>query len=312
MNTKTAFLFPGQGSQSVGMTSAMAEAYPVVRQTFEEASGVLGYDLWDVVENGPAETLGRTEVTQPALLAAGIATWRAWKALEGADPDFVAGHSLGEYTALVAAEALAFRDAISLVAQRGRLMQQATPAGTGAMAAILGLEDAALAEVCEQAAQGQVVSCANFNSPGQVVIAGEREAVDRACELAKAAGARRAVPLAVSVPSHCLLMKPAADAMAEVLRDTEIRTPSIPVLHNVNASTAGDDQAIREALAQQLWQPVRWSETIQRLVDGGAERFAECGPGKVLAGLNRRICRDCETAAWVDPTALRNSLENWS
>lgn len=312
MNTKTAFLFPGQGSQSVGMASAMAEAYPVVRQTFDEASGVLGYDLWEVVENDPAETLGRTEVTQPALLAAGIATWRAWKSLQGADPDFVAGHSLGEYTALVAADALAFGDAISLVAQRGRLMQQATPSGTGAMAAILGLEDAALAEVCAQAAQGQVVSCANFNSPGQVVIAGEKQAVDRACELAKAAGARRAVPLAVSVPSHCLLMKPAADALAEVLRDTEIRTPTIPVLHNVNASTSGDGQAIREALVQQLWQPVRWSETIQRLVGGGVERFAECGPGKVLAGLNRRICRDCETAAWVDPPALQNSLDNWS
>ena len=312
MDTKTAFLFPGQGSQSVGMASAMAEASPLVRQTFEEASGVLGYDLWEVVESGPAETLGRTEVTQPALLAAGIATWRAWKALGGADPDFVAGHSLGEYTALVAAGSLAFGDAVSLVAQRGRLMQQATPAGTGAMAAILGLEDAALAEVCEQAAQGQVVSCANFNSPGQVVIAGEKEAVDRACELAKAAGARRAVPLAVSVPSHCLLMKPAAEAMAEVLRDTEIRTPAIPVLHNVNASTAADGQAIREALVQQLWQPVRWSETVQRLVDDGVERFAECGPGKVLAGLNRRICRDCETAAWVDAPALQDSLDNWS
>ena len=312
MDTRTAFLFPGQGSQSLGMASAMAEASPVVQQTFEEASGALGYDLWDLVENGPAETLNRTEVTQPALLAAGIATWRAWKSLEGADPDFMAGHSLGEYTALVAAGSLAFGDAISLVAQRGRLMQQATPAGTGAMAAILGLEDATLADVCEQAAQDQVVSCANFNSPGQVVIAGEKDAVDRACELAKAAGARRAVPLAVSVPSHCLLMKPAADAMAELLLNTEIHPPAIPVLHNVNASTAGDGEAIREALVQQLWQPVRWSETVQRLVDDGVERFAECGPGKVLAGLNRRICRGCETAAWVDAQALQNSLDNWS
>ena len=312
MTAKTAFLFPGQGSQSVGMASAMEEASPVVRQTFEEASGALGYDLWEVVENGPAEALGRTEVTQPALLAAGIATWRAWRALGGSDPDFVAGHSLGEYTALVAAGALAFGDAISLVAKRGKLMQQATPAGTGAMAAILGLEDAALAEVCERAAQGQVVSCANFNSPGQVVIAGEKEAVDRACELAKTAGARRAVPLAVSVPSHCLLMKPAADAMAQVLGDIEIRTPAIPVLHNVNASTADSGPAIRDALVQQLWQPVRWAETVQKLVDDGVERFAECGPGKVLAGLNRRICRDCETAAWVDAAALQDSLDNWS
>ena len=312
MIAKTAFLFPGQGSQSLGMASAVEQASPVVRQTFEEASGALGYDLWEVVENGPAETLGRTEVTQPALLAAGIATWRAWRALGGADPDYVAGHSLGEYTALVAAGALAFGDAISLVAKRGQLMQQATPAGTGAMAAILGLEDAALAEVCARAAQGQVVSCANFNSPGQVVIAGEKEAVDRACELAKTAGARRAVPLAVSVPSHCLLMKPAADAMAEVLANVEIQTPAIPVLHNVNASTADSGPAIRDALVQQLWQPVRWAETVQKLVDIGVGRFAECGPGKVLAGLNRRICRDCETAAWVDAPALQNSLDNWS
>ena len=222
MNTKTAFLFPGQGSQSVGMVAEMAEAYPVVRQTFEEASGVLGYDLWEVVENDPAETLGRTEVTQPALLAAGIATWRAWKSLQGADPDFVAGHSLGEYTALVAADALAFGDAISLVAQRGRLMQQATPAGTGAMAAILGLEDAALAEVCEQAAQGQVVSCANFNSPGQVVIAGHTPAVERAIELAKANGARRALILPVSAPVHSSLMREAGESLLETL-DREIR-----------------------------------------------------------------------------------------
>lgn len=310
--TKTAFLFPGQGSQSVGMASALAEASPVVRQTFEEASSALAYDLWDIVENGPDEALARTEITQPALLAAGIATWRAWKSLGGGDPDFMAGHSLGEYTALVAAGALDFGDAVVLVARRGQLMQEATPAGTGAMAAILGMEDAALAAVCEQAAQGQVVSCANFNSPGQVVIAGEKEAVDRACELASEAGARRAVPLAVSVPSHCLLMKPAADAMAEVLETVFITAPGIPVLHNVDASTASDGAAIREALVQQLWQPVRWSETVQRLVDDGVERFAECGPGKVLAGLNRRICRSCETAAWVDLPSLQGSLENWS
>lgn len=246
--TKTAFLFPGQGSQSVGMASALAEASPVVRQTFEEASSALAYDLWDIVENGPDEALARTEITQPALLAAGIATWRAWKSLGGGDPDFMAGHSLGEYTALVAAGALDFGDAVVLVARRGQLMQEATPAGTGAMAAILGMEDAALAAVCEQAAQGQVVSCANFNSPGQVVIAGEKEAVDRACELASEAGARRAVPLAVSVPSHCLLMKPAADAMAEVLETVFITAPGIPVLHNVDASTASDGAAIREAL----------------------------------------------------------------
>lgn len=310
--SKTAFLFPGQGSQSIGMMASIAADNPVVESTFAEASEALGYDLWDVAQNGPEERLGSTEVTQPALLAAGIASWRAWQSRGGFEPDFMAGHSLGEYTALVAAGSLSFTDAVTLVARRGVLMQEATPAGTGAMAAVLGLADDVLTGVCEQAAQGQVVSCANFNSPGQVVIAGDREAVDRACALATEAGARRAIPLAVSVPSHCALMRPAAAALDKVLAGIELSTPRIPVLHNVSTEPAGDAGSIREALAGQLWRPVRWSDTVLRLVADGVERFAECGPGKVLAGLNRRITRPSETVALVDTDALENTLENWS
>lgn len=310
--SKTAFLFPGQGSQSVGMMSAIAAETGVVEETFAEASEVLAYDLWDIAQNGPEDRLNTTEVTQPALLAAGIATWRTWKSMGGADPDFMAGHSLGEYTALVAAGALSFTDAVALVAQRGRLMQKATPAGTGAMAAVLGLDDGVLAAVCESAAQGQVVSCANFNSPGQVVIAGEKDAVDRACKLATEAGARRAIPLAVSVPSHCALMRPAAQQMEEVLAAVEVKIPAIPVLHNVSTETSTTADDIREALAQQLWQPVRWAATVQKLLDGGVGRFAECGPGKVLAGLNRRICRPADTVALISADVLKETLENWS
>ena len=310
--SKTAFIFPGQGSQSIGMMSAMSEDFSVVEATFAEASEVLSYDLWDVVQNGPEDRLGSTEVTQPALLAAGIATWRAWKSLEGSDPDYMAGHSLGEYTALVAAGSLSFEDAIALVARRGQLMQEATPAGSGAMAAVLGLDDAVLAEVCERAADGQVVSCANFNSPGQVVIAGDRDAVNRACELATEAGARRAIPLAVSVPSHCELMRPAAEALETVLADIPVQVPAIPVLHNVSTEAEGDPNRIRAALVQQLWRPVRWSDTVLKLVEDGVEQFAECGPGKVLAGLNRRISRSSATVALTDPAALESTLNNWS
>ena len=310
--SKTAFIFPGQGSQSIGMTADIAGEFDVVAETFAEASEVLSYDLWDVVQNGPEERLGSTEVTQPALLAAGIATWRAWKALGGEDPDVMAGHSLGEYTALVAAGSLSFSDAVGLVARRGQLMQQATPAGSGAMAAVLGLDDDVLVGVCEQASEGQVVSCANFNSPGQVVIAGDKAAVDRACELATEAGARRAIPLAVSVPSHCELMRPAAEALETVLAGIEVGAPGIPVLHNVSTNPAGEPDEVRAALVQQLWRPVRWSDTILRLVADGVERFAECGPGKVLAGLNRRISRPSDTVALTDAAALRTTLEKWS
>ena len=309
---KTAFLFPGQGSQSVGMMSNLAEHSPVVRNTFEEASGTLGYDLWEITENGPVEKLGQTQITQPALLAAGIATWRVWKETGGPDPDFMAGHSLGEYTALVAAGAIDFSAAVSLVAQRGEMMQAATPPGTGAMAAVLGLDDEVLAGVCEQAAEDLVVSCANFNSPGQIVIAGNREAVDRACVLATEAGARRAIPLAVSVPSHCALMAPAAEGMATVLESVEISTSGIPVLHNVDTEARDNADDIRSALVQQLSQPVRWAATVAKLAESGALSMAECGPGKVLTGLNRRISREITSSALISIDAIEQTLENWS
>lgn len=308
----TAFLFPGQGSQSVGMVSGLAEHSPLVRNTFEEASDALGYDLWEIAENGPAEKLGQTQVTQPALLAAGIATWRVWKEAGGQDPDYMAGHSLGEYTALVAAGAIDFSAAVTLVAQRGEMMQAATPAGTGAMAAVLGLDDDVLAGVCEQAAQGQVVSCANFNSPGQIVIAGDKDAVDRACALATEAGARRAIPLAVSVPSHCALMAPAAESMAEALKNVEITSCSIPVLHNVDTEARSDADGIRAALVQQLSQPVRWAATVSRLAESGVLNMAECGPGKVLTGLNRRISREISSSALISMDAIEQTMENWS
>lgn len=308
--SKSAFLFPGQGSQSVGMMTGLDSE--VVRTTFEEASATLGYDLWDVVCNGPEERLGETRITQPALLSAGIATWRAWKESGGDDPDYLAGHSLGEYSALVAAGSLSFTDAVALVARRGKLMQQATPPGSGAMAAILGLDDEVLVAVCEEAADGEVVSCANFNSPGQVVIAGDAKAVARASDAALQAGARRAIPLAVSVPSHCMLMKPAADELAIVLESVLIENPRIPVLHNVDTTFAGSDDEIRSALVNQLWMPVRWSETVQRLVAEDVGRFVECGPGKVLTGLNRRICRGCEGIALTDMQTLKNTLDTWS
>jgi len=294
---KTAFLFPGQGSQSVGMMAGFAAADGVVRETFAEASGALGYDLWDVTQNGPDARLNQTEVTQPALLASSIATWRHWRTAGGADPVFLAGHSLGEYSALVAAGVIDFADAVPLVAERGRLMQAATPPGVGSMAAILGLENAALEAVCERAAQGQVVACANYNSPGQIVIAGHREAVERACEMAVEAGARRALPLPVSVPSHCALMRPAAAALDAVMAGLPFGAARIPVVHNVDVAIRAEADEIRAALSRQLWQPVRWSATIERLVGEGVERFVECGPGKVLSGLNKRIAREVNSIA---------------
>jgi [acyl-carrier-protein] S-malonyltransferase len=312
MIKKTAFLFPGQGSQAVGMMAELAEHSAVVRETFEAASGVLGYDLWDVTQDGPVERLNQTEVTQPAMLTAGVATWRIWKSLDGADPDYMAGHSLGEYTALVAAGSMGFEDAVALAAERGRNMQAATPAGSSEMAAILGLEDDVLKALCAQAAQGQIVACANFNSPGQVVIAGEKDAVDRAIELASAAGARRAFALPVSVASHCELMRPAAEEMEKMLVNVDIQKAQIPVIHNVDVKTHQDADEIRDLLVRQMWAPVRWTETIRLLVDKGVSHFAECGPGRVLAGLNRRISRGVSTAALINYQALVDTRENWS
>ena len=307
-----AFLFPGQGSQSVGMLHTLSDEFPQVKETFDEASAVLGYDLWNVCQQGPDDQLNRTEVTQPAMLAAGVATWRAWKALDGADPDYFAGHSLGEYSALVASGSLPYDQAIALVAERGRLMQSATPTGAGAMAAILGLNDEVLGKVCEEAAGDLVVSCANFNSPGQVVIAGDKEAVDRACELAGEAGARRAIPLAVSVPSHCALMKPAAESLSVTLESLVINPTRVPVLHNVDVLSHADAAGIRTALVNQLWQPVRWSATIESLIAKGVTHFAECGPGKVLAGLNRRISREVTSVALLERAQLELIQAEWN
>jgi [acyl-carrier-protein] S-malonyltransferase len=309
-NSNFSIVFPGQGSQSVGMLDTLAEAYPQVVQTFSEASDALGYDLWALVGNGPAEALNQTATTQPAMLAAGVAVWRIWQSLGGPAPALMAGHSLGEYSALVCAGAIPFADAVGLVAERGRFMQEAVPEGTGAMAAILGLDDDKVREVCAAAAQGDVVEAVNFNSPGQVVIAGSKTAVDRACELAKQAGAKRALPLPVSVPSHCALMKPAADRLSEKLASVEITAPAIPVLHNVSVETANDAQTIRQLLTAQLYSPVRWVETVRKMASIGASVILEAGPGKVLAGLTKRIDRNLEGVAVFDPETLNKALES--
>ncbi len=305
-----AFLFPGQGSQAVGMLADLAAAFPQIRDTFAEASEVLGFDLWRLVQEGPEAELNQTVNTQPALLAAGVAVWRVWYGQTRVCPAWMAGHSLGEYTALVCAESLAFPDAVRLVAQRGRLMQTAVPEGKGAMAAILGLEDHVVVGICNQVREADgLVAAANFNAPGQVVIAGEAAAVEKACEAAKAAGAKRAVRLAVSVPSHCELMRPAAEKMAQLLEETPIRTPRVAVVHNVDVGTHAAPEVIRALLAQQLYSPVRWSDTIRFLHDQGVHSFVEAGPGKVLTGLNRRIVKSCRTLPIYDPTTLDIAME---
>lgn len=284
-----AMVFPGQGSQSVGMLAALADDFPVVTETFSMASAVLGYNLWERVQQGPAELLNQTACTQPAMLAAGVASWRCWQARTDQLPSMMAGHSLGEYTALVCADALDFEDAVGLVEKRGQYMQNAVPDGQGAMAAILGLEDDRVHQLCIEAAEGEVVSAVNFNSPGQVVIAGQSAAVERAMMLAKAAGAKRALALPVSVPSHCSLMKPAAELFVQDLAGVAVKVPSVPVLHNVDASSKNTAADIRAALAAQLYQPVRWVEIIRAMKTAGISSVLEMGPGKVLAGLNKRI-----------------------
>ena len=303
------FVFPGQGSQAVGMLAELAAAYPLVGDTFAEASAALGLDLWRLVQEGPAEELNLTHNTQPAMLAAGVAVWRVWQQQGGVQPAYLAGHSLGEYTALVAGRAIEFADAVRLVAERGRLMQAAVPEGTGAMAAILGLDDDQVRAACAQAAAGEVVEAVNFNSPGQVVIAGHAGAVARAVEAAKAAGAKRAVTLPVSVPSHCALMRPAAERLAQRLASMAVRVPQIPVLHNVDVAVASTPDAVRDRLARQLHSPVRWAETVRRLAAEGVTLIVEAGPGKVLAGLNKRIDRNLESVAAYDPTSLAAALE---
>lgn len=309
MSKAFSLVFPGQGSQSVGMLSELAEAFSQVKDTFQEASEALGFDLWQLVQNGPAEELNLTHNTQPAMLAAGIAVWRVWNDQGGATPAVTAGHSLGEYSALVAADALAFSDAVALVAERGRLMQQAVPEGTGAMAAILGLDDDQVRALCAEAAQGKVVEAVNYNSPGQVVVAGNSTAVERMIELAKAAGAKRALPLPVSVPSHCALMKPAAEQLAERLAAVSLEAPKIPVIHNVTVAECQDPDQIRSLLAQQLYSPVRWVETVQAMAARELDTVIESGPGKVLAGLNKRIDRSIKGLAVYDPASLESAME---
>lgn len=302
-------VFPGQGSQSVGMLSALSEAYPQVAETYAEASRVLGYDLWQLLQNGPDEALNQTAHTQPAMLSAGVAVWRVWQAEGGPAPRMMAGHSLGEYTALVCAGAMGFNDAVGLVAERGRFMQEAVPAGSGGMAAILGLDDEQVRKVCLAAAQGEVVEAVNFNAPGQVVIAGDKAAVDRACAQAKSAGAKRALALPVSVPSHCSLMRPAAERLAKRLADIPIESPSIPVVHNVNVATATDPSAIRQLLAAQLYSPVRWVESVRHMAAAGITSLLEAGPGRVLAGLSKRIDKQLKGVAVYDPETLQKALE---
>ena len=305
---KLAAVFPGQGSQSIGMLGELADAHREVPDTFAEASEALGYDLWSICQNGPEERLNSTQCTQPAMLSAGLAVWRVWCARGGRQPEILAGHSLGEYTALVCAYALSFADAVSLVADRGRFMQDAVPHGVGAVAAILGLDDGPVVESCRQAAGDEVVRAVNFNAPGQVVIAGHSAAVDRTIELAKAAGARRAVKLSLSVPVHSPLMEPAAARLSEQLAACEVLMPTLPVLSNVDARAHTSVQGIRENLTKQLYSPVRWSDTIQAFHSQSVQVVVESGPGKVLAGLNRRVARSISAHSMFDVKSIDQAI----
>lgn len=303
-----AFVFPGQGSQSVGMMQAY-EDLPQVRATFDEASGIFGEDLWELVAEGPAERLNLTVYTQPVMLVAGVALLRSWESLGGRRPDWTAGHSLGEYTALVAAGALRMEDAVPLVRLRAEAMQKAVPEGAGGIAAILGLADEDVVAVCREAANGEVLEAANFNAPSQVVIAGDRDAVARGMALAKARGAKRSVMLPMSVPSHCSLMRPAAESLAQCLRDVNITAPTTPVVQNADVVSHPQPDAIKDALARQLHSPVRWVETVRFLVAQGVTHVVECGPGKVLAGLNKRINGELVQYTLSDANAVREAIE---
>lgn len=305
--SKFAMVFPGQGSQAIGMLADLATQYPIVEETFKQASDVLGYDLWDLVQNGTAEDLGQTQRTQPALLATSVAIFRVWQEkYPELKPSVMAGHSLGEYSALVCAGVLNFQDAIKLVELRGNAMQEAVPAGSGAMYAIIGLDNEAIITACEQAANetGEIVSAVNFNSPGQVVIAGTKAAAEKAGELCKAAGAKRALPLAVSVPSHCALMKPAAEKLAAALQNIELNQPLVPVINNVDVAVESDADTIRNALVRQLYSPVRWTETVEKMAQDGITTLYEIGPNKVLTGLTSRIVKELSAQAVNDVASL--------
>ena len=306
---KSAFVFPGQGSQSIGMLSEIATEHDIVKETFQQASDALNYDLWDLVSNGPEESLNQTDRTQPAMLTAGIAMWRVWQSVSAIKPDYFAGHSLGEYTALVAAEAIDFSDAVKLVELRGQYMQQAVPAGEGAMAAILGLSDDVVRDVCNEASIIGVVEAVNFNTPGQVVIAGSTAAVKKATEIATEKGAKRALILPVSVPSHCALMRPAAEQLAQKLDEISIHMPTMPVIHNASVTAAEDVESVKSLLAQQLYSPVRWVETVQWFAAENVSQLVECGPGKVLAGLTKRIDKSVNAVPLFDLTTLEKAQQ---
>ena len=308
MNSSLAFVFPGQGSQQLGMLSDLAEKYDIIKATFDEASQVLGYDLWDLVQND-AESLNQTDKTQPALLTSSVALWRLWEQQGGDMPAYVAGHSLGEYSALVCAGVIEFTDAVELVKLRGEYMQQAVPAGTGAMAAIIGLDDDQVIAACESVTEG-VVSAVNFNSPGQVVIAGETAAVEIAMANAKEAGAKRALPLPVSVPSHCKLMVPAGEKLAERLNAIEFKEPTIKLVQNVSAQAVSDAAQIKANLVSQLSEPVLWTQSIALLNELGVEKTVECGPGKVLTGLNKRIVKGLDAVAIGDVASFDAATAN--
>lgn len=306
VNNSIAFVFPGQGSQQVGMLAAAHQHFAVVRETFTEASQELGYDMWALLQQGPQEALNLTETTQPVLLTSSVALWRAWRSETDVQPGIMAGHSLGEFSALVCAGALEFGDAVKLVRKRGQFMQTAVPVGQGAMAAIIGLEDAVINRICEQMTRDThgVVSAVNFNSPGQVVIAGHKAAVEAAIIALKEAGAKRALPLPVSAPFHTVLMKPAGEQLEEVLSTIRISVPQIPVVHNVHAATEPDPNNIRKLLVEQIYSPVRWTSCVQTIIQAGASHIVECGPGNVLSGLNRRIDKSLQCHSLEEPQSL--------
>jgi [acyl-carrier-protein] S-malonyltransferase len=304
-----AFVFPGQGSQKIGMLADLAAESPIVEATFAEASEVLGYDLWDMVQNGEQADINLTERTQPILLTASIALWRIWNEKEGSVPSVLAGHSLGEWSALVAAGVIEFKTAVKLVQLRGKFMQEAVPAGVGAMAAIIGLDDEAIIKVCADVSEGGVVAAVNFNSPGQVVIAGEAAPVERAMNACKEAGAKRALPLPVSAPFHTSLMKPAAERLAEHIQASPFSAPQIPVVHNVDATTQNDPEAIKTLMIEQIYSPVLWVDCVKAMVARGVEMTVECGPGKVLSGLSKRIDKSLVGINSESPADLANALE---
>jgi len=307
-NSTLAFVFPGQGSQQIGMLAEAAAEFPEIATTFEQSSSVLGYDLWDLCQNGQQEDINLTERTQPLLLTSSVALYRVWQAKGGATPARMAGHSLGEWSALVCAGVIAFEDAVRLVRERGRLMQEAVPAGQGAMAAVIGLDDAAVEAACSEAAQGEVVAAVNYNSPGQVVIAGSSGAVERAIEACKAAGAKRAMPLPVSAPFHTELMRPAADKLAPQIDATQFHAPETPVIHNVHAKSESDPAAIKALMVEQIYSPVRWTACVQAMAAAGTTTLVECGPGKVLAALAKRIDRSLTAHNIETPAQLSEAV----